>query len=170
MCQVEEKEDPPTSGRKARETSPVELMCSAVIPGRTKLIDAPTPVHAHDRPVRRCTTASYIAVRQAVRIVLLHTKPFQTDLGRLGTVIGVGGFPEPRVRQGLLRRDAVLWVVDEDLAEEIVEVLEKRGVVWNNVLYAVSDDRRGLVGWVPTSRRFMALTNLLDALVVSAVG
>jgi hypothetical protein len=73
-----------------------------------------------------------------VRVVLLHPQPLQANLGRLGAVVGVGRLLEPRVGQGLLRRDAMLRIIHEDLSQEVEEVLEERGVVRDYVLSKVS--------------------------------
>lgn len=73
-----------------------------------------------------------------MRVILLHPQPLQTNLGRLGAVVGVGRLLEPGVGEGLLRRDAMLRVIHEDLSQEVEEVLEVRGVVRDDVLSKVS--------------------------------
>ena len=96
--------------------------------------------------------------------------PLELDLDSFRAIIWCRDFLEPRMLQRLLRRDALPWVVDEDAAEEVKEVSAEVVVAWYYVLEFVSD-----VSWIKrlhsiTCNFFIAFTNLLDALVVSAVG
>ena len=67
--------------------------------------------------------------------------------------------------------DAFTWVVDEDAAEEIEELLVEFGVwgdcvLWSDVVSCCLDGERDGMGKC-TSSRFMARTYFLEALGVS---
>jgi hypothetical protein len=68
-----------------------------------------------------------------------------SNLCRLGTIVRVGNLPEPRVIQGLLSRDTLRGVINEDLGKQIQEVLEEGVVRWDDVLHRLSVNSRNLV-------------------------
>jgi hypothetical protein len=71
---------------------------------------------------------------------------FDSNLRRLGTIIGVRNFPEPWMIKSLLRSDALRRIINEDLGKQIQEVLEEGVVRRDDVLHRSSAN-----GWVPTS-------------------
>lgn len=71
-----------------------------------------------------------------VRIVRSH--PLQSNLGSLGAIVRRCWLLEPGMLQRLLRGNAVLGIVDEDLPQKIQEVLKVSSVRWDDVLVRVS--------------------------------
>ena len=71
--------------------------------------------------------------------------------------------------QSLLGSDPLRWVIDKYLLKKIQEVFAECCVTGNDVLLFVSYDHFEGRRWL-TSNRFIAFTNLLEALEVSACG
>lgn len=68
------------------------------------------------------------------RLVDLESSSLESNLGGLGSVVGLGHFLEPRVIQGLLGRDPVGRVIDKDLPQQVEEVLEERRIRRDDIL------------------------------------
>lgn len=68
------------------------------------------------------------------RLVHLQASPLEANLGRLGAVVGLGHFLEPRVVERLLGSDAMGRVVDEYFPQQVEEILKEGRVGGNNVL------------------------------------
>lgn len=85
---------------------------------------------------------SCVHVRHSLRTsLLLHPQALNANLGRFGPIVGDGRLLEPRVGQGLLGRDAMRRVVDEDLLQQVQEILEESRVLRDDFLGRVSDEQ-----------------------------
>lgn len=93
----------------------------------------------------------------------------------LGTVVLNGDLAEPRVIQGFFRGDALGGVVDKDALQQVEELPQEGARCRDNVLVRLvgaqmrSELDRGYL-YLLTFNFFMALTNRLEARVVSSHG
>lgn len=60
----------------------------------------------------------------------------------------MGCLLEPRMLQGLLGRDTMGGVVDEDFLQEIPEIFQERGVVGNDILRICQLLVRIRIAWI----------------------
>lgn len=93
-----------------------------------------------------------------------------SDARGFGAVVGMTGFSEPGMLQGLFGRYPLRGVIDEYLFQQVQKVREERRRRRDDVLSHVSQATQQEGHAPPTSSFFMALTNRREARVVSVAG